>query len=145
MVSATLATAGDNFDYFMQQTGIRAEQALTVESPFDYAHQGLLWVPETLPDPKSPDLMSQLLQKPDLRAVIRRCFGGGESSGRGTQLPVGRASLPERLAAFSSSFFSPPIKIVLGHFFPVICWKTPVLTKYCIIIRWCACLLIHII
>jgi ATP-dependent DNA helicase DinG len=76
MVSATLATAGDNFDYFMQQTGIRAEQALTVESPFDYAHQGLLWVPETLPDPKSPDLMSQLLQKPDLRAVIRRCPGG---------------------------------------------------------------------
>ncbi len=76
MVSATLATAGDNFDYFMQQTGIRAEQALTVESPFDYAQQGLLWVPEGLPDPKSPELMRQLLQNQDLRAVIRRCPGG---------------------------------------------------------------------
>jgi ATP-dependent DNA helicase DinG len=76
MVSATLATAGDNFDYFMQQTGIRAEQALTVESPFDYAQQGLLWVPEVLPDPKSPELMRQLLQNQDLRAVIRRCPGG---------------------------------------------------------------------
>ncbi len=76
MVSATLATAGNNFDYFMQQTGIRAEQALTVESPFDYAQQGLLWVPEVLPDPKSPELMRQLLQDQDLRAVIRRCPGG---------------------------------------------------------------------
>jgi ATP-dependent DNA helicase DinG len=76
MVSATLATTGNNFDYFMQQTGVRAEQALTVESPFDYAQQGLLWVPEKLPDPKSPDLMTQLLQDQDLRAVIRCCPGG---------------------------------------------------------------------
>ncbi len=76
MVSATLATTGNNFDYFMQQTGVRAEQALTVESPFDYAQQGLLWVPERLPDPKATDLMTQLLQDQDLRAVIRRCPGG---------------------------------------------------------------------
>jgi len=76
MVSATLATSGNNFDYFMQQTGVRAEQTLTVESPFDYAEQGLLWVPEQLPDPKSPELMTQLLANEDLRAVIRACPGG---------------------------------------------------------------------
>ena len=76
MVSATLATAGQDFDYFLQRTGLQADQTLTVESPFDYSQQGLLWVPERLPDPKSPDLMTQLLSDLDLQAVIRSCPGG---------------------------------------------------------------------
>src|SRR6185437_11811612 len=38
--SATLSVAG-NFDHFARQLGLDEPQTLSLESPFDYAHQGL--------------------------------------------------------------------------------------------------------
>ncbi|MBC7926687.1 MAG: DEAD/DEAH box helicase [Bryobacteraceae bacterium] len=51
MTSATLAVAG-TFDFFERRLGIQASRTLIVESPFDYPHQALLYVPQHLPDPR---------------------------------------------------------------------------------------------
>jgi ATP-dependent DNA helicase DinG len=53
LTSATLAVAG-SFEYAQTRLGLRTARTLYVESPFDYAEQALLYVPQTLPDPKSP-------------------------------------------------------------------------------------------
>src|SRR5215210_984430 len=39
---------------------------------------------------------------------------------------------------------TPPFKMVLLHFLPVISWETPILTLHCKIIRWRSRLLIHV-
>lgn len=48
--SATLQVDG-RFDHFSQQLGLGAPTTLALESPFDYAHQALLYVPRYLPEP----------------------------------------------------------------------------------------------
>ncbi|MDZ7663202.1 ATP-dependent DNA helicase [Thiohalophilus sp.] len=52
--SATLAVA-DRFDHFQQRLGL--EQAATArwDSPFDFARQTLLYLPEQMPAPNAPD------------------------------------------------------------------------------------------
>lgn len=52
--SATLSVAG-NFDHFTRQLGLDEPRTLSLESPFDYAHQGLCYLPQGLPDPGSRD------------------------------------------------------------------------------------------
>ena len=52
--SATLAVKSD-FSHYTAQMGLRDETARTWNSPFDYAQQGLLYVPDNLPVPNSPD------------------------------------------------------------------------------------------
>jgi ATP-dependent DNA helicase DinG len=52
--SATLAVAG-NFDHFIARLGLVDRcDTLAIESPFDYAHQALLYAPPGLPEPTSP-------------------------------------------------------------------------------------------
>ncbi|MEW5724747.1 MAG: ATP-dependent DNA helicase [Thermodesulfobacteriota bacterium] len=64
--SATL-TAGGSFDYFRQRLGLPPEvEGLSVESPFDYQRQSLLYVPRRLPAPGRPE------HPPALAAEIRR-------------------------------------------------------------------------
>jgi len=50
--SATLAVK-NNFDHYASQMGLSEEPAQTWPSPFDYDQQGLLYVPENMPQPNS--------------------------------------------------------------------------------------------
>ncbi|MEC5159481.1 ATP-dependent DNA helicase DinG [Janthinobacterium sp. CG_S6] len=50
--SATLAVKND-FKHFSEQMGLAGEPAQSWPSPFDYARQGLLYVPQNLPQPNA--------------------------------------------------------------------------------------------
>ncbi len=52
--SATLSVNND-FSHFCQQLGLSDYRSATWESPFDFKHSALLYVPETLGQPNSPD------------------------------------------------------------------------------------------
>jgi len=51
--SATLSI-GDDFSHFSNRLGFAGAEELKIESPFDYARQGLLYLPAGLPNPASP-------------------------------------------------------------------------------------------
>ncbi len=53
LTSATLAVAG-NFDFLQSRLGVPHARTLTVSSQFEYGKQALLYVPQDLPDPRSP-------------------------------------------------------------------------------------------
>jgi ATP-dependent DNA helicase DinG len=53
LTSATLAVSG-GFDYTKERLGLRTARTLVVPSHFDYYHQALLYVPQSLPDPRNP-------------------------------------------------------------------------------------------
>jgi len=76
MTSATLSTNG-NFNYFKQAVGCTNATELQVDSPFDYYHQCLLYLPPGLPDPKETDFhkkvspfVEKILLKTDGRAFV---------------------------------------------------------------------------
>jgi ATP-dependent DNA helicase DinG len=52
LTSATLAVAG-GFEYTKERLGLRNARTEIVESEFDHYHQALLYVPQTLPDPRN--------------------------------------------------------------------------------------------
>ncbi|HZP93689.1 MAG TPA: ATP-dependent DNA helicase, partial [Burkholderiales bacterium] len=51
--SATLSVRGD-FSHYQREMGLDSSVTASWDSPFDYASQALLFVPEGLPDPNSP-------------------------------------------------------------------------------------------
>lgn len=51
--SATLAAGGD-FSHFTASLGLNDAEKVQLESPFDYARQSRLWLPQGLPDPNDP-------------------------------------------------------------------------------------------
>jgi ATP-dependent DNA helicase DinG len=53
LTSATLAVAG-SFDFVKKRLGAENARTLIVPGHFDYAKQTLLYVPQSLPDPRSP-------------------------------------------------------------------------------------------
>jgi len=53
LTSATLAVSG-GFEYTKERLGLRNARTLVVPSHFDYGRQALLYVPQTLPDPRNP-------------------------------------------------------------------------------------------
>src|SRR5260370_267264 len=53
LTSATIAVDGA-FEFAKERLGIRSARSLVVESPFNYEKQPLLYVPQDLPDPRSP-------------------------------------------------------------------------------------------
>jgi ATP-dependent DNA helicase DinG len=53
LTSATLAVSG-GFDFTKERLGLRNARTLVVPSHFDYGEQALLYVPQSLPDPRSP-------------------------------------------------------------------------------------------
>ena len=53
LTSATLAVSG-NFDYAAKRLGLENARTLIVPTHFDYAQQALLYVPQHMPDPRSP-------------------------------------------------------------------------------------------
>jgi ATP-dependent DNA helicase DinG len=60
MTSATLAVRGA-FGLFEQSMGLEGAQTLALDSPFDYATQGLLYVPQGLPEANAIEFTPQLV------------------------------------------------------------------------------------
>lgn len=54
LTSATLTVDG-RFDYMQGRLGIPDAETLRLPSEFDFASQALLYLPSTMPDPRSPD------------------------------------------------------------------------------------------
>jgi len=53
--SATLAAAGGDFSHFTGTLGLDDAEKVQLESPFDYARQSRMWLPQGLPDPTFTD------------------------------------------------------------------------------------------
>ena len=73
--SATLAVKND-FEHFAAQLGLSSATARSWPSPFDYDTQGLLYLPEGLPDPMSPRYTASVVEAawPVIRAAGGRTF-----------------------------------------------------------------------
>jgi ATP-dependent DNA helicase DinG len=73
--SATLAVKND-FHHYTSQMGLVDEPAQSWPSPFDYAEQGLLYVPNGLPQPNSPDYTDAVIDValPAIEAAGGRTF-----------------------------------------------------------------------
>nr|WP_255581780.1 ATP-dependent DNA helicase [Cupriavidus sp. AU9028] len=73
--SATLSVRG-NFAHYAAQLGLDKDRSLTLPSPFDYASQGLLYVPRELPAPQSPQFTDAVVQAalPLIEAAGGRTF-----------------------------------------------------------------------
>ncbi len=73
--SATLSVRGD-FSHFTGQMGLADAATLQLDSPFDYANNALLWLPENLPEPRDPGFVPLLLERviPLLKASRGRAF-----------------------------------------------------------------------
>jgi ATP-dependent DNA helicase DinG len=62
LTSATLAVAG-SFEYTLRRLGLRAARTEMVPSHFDHKKQALLYVPQNLPDPRSPAFAAAAAQE----------------------------------------------------------------------------------
>jgi ATP-dependent DNA helicase DinG len=73
--SATLSVRGD-FRHFTDRMGLSEAATLQLDSPFDYANNALLWLPENLPEPRDPGFVPALLDRvvPLLEASNGRAF-----------------------------------------------------------------------
>ena len=73
--SPTLSVNGD-FGHYVGELGIEAAQTHSWASPFDYERQGLLYVPEQLPDPNTPGYTAAVVEAvlPVLEASRGRAF-----------------------------------------------------------------------
>ncbi|MEM5274338.1 ATP-dependent DNA helicase [Cupriavidus taiwanensis] len=73
--SATLSVKG-NFTHYAAQLGLDKDRSLTLPSPFDYATQGLLYVPRDMPAPQSPQFTDAVVQAalPLIEAAGGRTF-----------------------------------------------------------------------
>jgi ATP-dependent DNA helicase DinG len=73
--SATLAV-GDSFDHFQRQLGLQDAVARRWESPFDFPHQALWFVPRGMPQPSDPGYTGAVvdLVVPILEASRGRAF-----------------------------------------------------------------------
>jgi ATP-dependent DNA helicase DinG len=65
-----------NFDHFRAQLGLEDTQTGVWQSPFDYAQQALLYLPQNLPQPAAPDYTERVLEMalPVLEASRGRAF-----------------------------------------------------------------------
>jgi len=73
--SATLSVGGD-FSHFTERMGLADARTLCLESPFDYARNARLWLPEGLPEPRDPGFVPALLERvaPLIEASRGRAF-----------------------------------------------------------------------
>ena len=60
--SATLAV-GDSFDHFTRRLGLDEARTERWDSPFDFPHQALLYVPPRMPEPNSPDYTEAVVER----------------------------------------------------------------------------------
>ncbi len=59
--SATLSVAG-RFDHYARQLGLEEPKTLCLDSPFDYGNQALVYLPQGLPDPASPEHTQKVVE-----------------------------------------------------------------------------------
>jgi len=73
--SATLSVDG-RFDHFRRRLGLEEAEEIQVDSPFDYAQNALLYLPQGLPEPSHPGYTEAVLQaaRPVLAASGGRAF-----------------------------------------------------------------------
>lgn len=73
--SATLSVRGD-FSHYLAEIGLAEAKTGVWNSPFDYANQALLYVPESMPDPNSPGYTEAVVEAawPVLQASGGRAF-----------------------------------------------------------------------
>ena len=73
--SATLAVKGD-FRHYQEEMGLSDAKTAYWDSPFDYANQALLYVPQHLPEPNTPDYTRAVVEAalPVLQASGGRAF-----------------------------------------------------------------------
>jgi len=73
--SATLAVKGD-FRHYQEEMGLSEAKTAYWDSPFDYANQALLYVPQQLPEPNTPDYTRAVVEAalPVLQASGGRAF-----------------------------------------------------------------------
>jgi ATP-dependent DNA helicase DinG len=73
--SATLTVNGA-FTHFQAQLGLDEADTGHWDSPFDYARQALLYIPEGLPEPSAPDYTERVLERalPVVQASRGRAF-----------------------------------------------------------------------
>jgi ATP-dependent DNA helicase DinG len=73
--SATLAV-GEDFSHFTARLGLAEVDSRVLASPFDYARQGLLYLPEGLPEPSAPHYTRALIEAalPLLEVAFGRAF-----------------------------------------------------------------------
>ncbi|MBT8040099.1 MAG: ATP-dependent DNA helicase [Xanthomonadales bacterium] len=73
--SATLSVRSD-FGHFTRRMGLEDAATLQLDSPFDYASNARLWLPEMLPEPRDPSFVPALLDcvVPLLEASHGRAF-----------------------------------------------------------------------
>lgn len=72
MTSATLAV-GDSFEHFTKRLGIKEATTLKLDSPFDYWHHALMYLPTGLPEPQQPDFIEKMVAA--AIPVIKACGG----------------------------------------------------------------------
>jgi len=75
LTSATLAV-GESFEHFLHQLGLEEAVTHRWDSPFDYPHQAVLYVPEEMPEPNSPGYTEAVVEKalPVIEASGGRTF-----------------------------------------------------------------------
>ncbi|MFP5418255.1 MAG: ATP-dependent DNA helicase [Gammaproteobacteria bacterium] len=75
LTSATLAVGGD-FTHLQTRLGIEDADTLCVDSPFDYPRQGVLYVPQGLAAPNTPEFTESVVQAalPVLEVSAGRAF-----------------------------------------------------------------------
>jgi ATP-dependent DNA helicase DinG len=71
--SATLSL-GEEFGHFTGRLGIAESATLRLESPFDHGRQSLLYLPETMPQPSSPEYVAAVI---DTALPLIDAAGGG--------------------------------------------------------------------
>ncbi len=60
--SATLSVHGD-FSHFTERLGLQNAETVRMESPFDYAKQAMLFVPQSLPAPQSSEFLPAFVEQ----------------------------------------------------------------------------------
>ena len=75
LTSATLAV-GDDFSHYKRRSGLSHARSVRFESPFDFEHQALLYLPQGLGDPGAPGHTRAVIQAalPVLEASGGRAF-----------------------------------------------------------------------
>ena len=73
--SATLSVRGD-FSHYMDQLGLHDAETAVWDSPYDYPHQGLLYVPARMPNPNTPEYTRAVVEAawPVIKASRGRAF-----------------------------------------------------------------------
>ena len=71
--SATLSL-GEDFSHFTSRLGLAEAETLRIDSPFDFAHQSVLYLPSALPEPSSPEHLAAVMRV--ARELIGAAGGG---------------------------------------------------------------------